>query len=106
MFKAVDINRHRGSCKTQYRSERRICGIANQGSIKAFRDSVNRRKKGMNHCVKVFVSDCGENLEPHAVEFELPWRNIVCATVDGYLMSTRNKASREVFCKGLKPSVA
>jgi hypothetical protein len=60
----------------------------------------------MYNGIKVFVSDGWKNLKADAVKFKLPWRDIVSATIDGHLMSARNKTSSEVLCEGLKTSVA
>ena len=59
----------------------------------------------MDHGVEIFVPDRRQDLEPDAVIFELPWRNVVGAAIDGNVVATGHKPRREVFCEGFKSAV-
>ena len=60
----------------------------------------------MHNSVEIFVSDSRKDLKANSVKLELARRNVVCPTVNSYLMTASNKSRREVLCKGLKASVA
>ena len=56
--------------------------------------------------VEVFVTDGGQDFKPNAVIFELPWRNVMRATINRDFVASRYQSGREMLCECFKAAVA
>lgn len=66
---------------------------------------MKHRKKGMNHRVEVFVTDCREYDEIHSTIFTAAGDRIVLSTIDCHLVSTCSQPGTQLLGKGLEASI-